>query len=85
MRWRLSVFSFAGRPDCGYAMQVQALAEILAVGRVGNKSRPQPVQPEQRFFTQRIDMVNLFDIEDGGRSRTEITSDPHEFFRPVSR
>lgn len=65
-------------------MQVQALTEIFAVSRVRDKPGSQPVQPEQRFFAQRIDVEDLFEVENGGRSRTKVAGDPHEFLGPIS-
>lgn len=64
---------------------MQALAEIFAVGRVRNESGPQPIQPQQRFLAQRIHVVDLFEIENGGCSRTKVAGHPHQFLGPISR
>ena len=65
-------------------MQVQSLAEVLAIGRIRDKPCSQPVQPKQCFLTERIDVVDLFEIENRGCSRTKVARDPHEFLRPIS-
>ncbi len=64
---------------------MQALAEIFAVGRIRDEPGAQPVQPEQRFFAQRIDVEDLFEVENGGCSRTKVAVDPDEFLGPISR
>jgi len=64
---------------------VQALAEIFSVGRVRDELGAQPVQPEQRFFAQRIDVEDLFEVENGGCSRTKVAGNPDEFLGPISR
>jgi hypothetical protein len=65
-------------------VQVEALAEVFAVGCIRDKPCPQPVQPEQRFFAQRINVVDIFEIKNTGCSRTKVAGDSHEFLGPIS-
>ncbi len=65
--------------------QTQTLAEVLAIGIFRDKRGAKAIQPEQRSLTERIDIEDVLNVENGCRSWTKVAGDTDEFFHPQSR
>jgi hypothetical protein len=65
-------------------MQVKPCAEIFSVSGVCYECGSKPVKPPQNFFSERIDVKHIFEIEDGVRVWGYLTRDAHEFLCPFT-